>query len=95
MIRKINLICLILMVLSAAWIPLMRLTNAESMEIKVLNPETGDNNFVFYTNTTVVGTRFNATVWVYDTANLFAHQVYLSVDDTLSVSYTHLTLPTN
>ena len=36
MIRKINLICLILMVLSAACIPLMRLTNAESTEIKVL-----------------------------------------------------------
>ena len=93
MIRKISLICLILMVLPIVCIPLMRLTNAESTEIKVLNPETGDNNFVFYSNITAVGTRFNATVWVYDTANLFAHQVYLTVDDTL-LNITRAWLPT-
>jgi len=54
-----------------------------STEIKVINPETGDENFLFYSNATSVGTRFNATVWVYDVADLFAFQVYFTVDDSL------------
>lgn len=51
--------------------------------IAVMNPQTGDRNFVFYDNTTSVGTRFNATVWVSNVTDLFSYQVYLEIDDSV------------
>jgi len=51
--------------------------------VAVVNPQTGDHNFVFYDNTTSVGTRFNATVWVSNVTDLFSYQVYLGIDDSM------------
>ncbi len=61
-------------------------------DVLVVNPQTGDQNFVFYDNTTSVGTRFNATVWVHDVTDLFAYQVYLRVDDSV-LSITRVWMP--
>jgi hypothetical protein len=61
--------------------------------ISVINPLTGNNNFTFHTNTTPVGSRFNATIWVYDVANLFAYQVCLYYNSTL-LNATRAWLPT-
>ena len=67
--------------------------SANGTEIAVINPETGDSDFIFYTNTTAVGTHFNATVWAHDVTNLFAYQVYLCVDDSL-LNVTNAWFPT-
>jgi len=66
---------------------------AQATSISVINPDTGDINFTFYTDTTPVGTRFNATVWGYDVPAIFAFQVLLNVDDTL-LNITDAWLPT-
>jgi len=52
-------------------------------EVKVINPQTGDGNFIFSSNTTSVGARFNATMWLYDAPELYSFQVKLYVNDTL------------
>ena len=52
-------------------------------EIKVVNPKTGDKNFMFEAPSTSKGTKFNLTVWIYDVTDLYAHQVNLVVNDTL------------
>ncbi len=65
---------------------------AISTEMEVLNPLTGNSDFVFSTPTPI-GTRFNATVRAYNVSNLFAYQVYLSVDDNL-LNITNAWLPT-
>ncbi|MCK4482993.1 hypothetical protein KAU55_07170, partial [Candidatus Bathyarchaeota archaeon] len=67
--------------------------SANGTEIAVISSETGDSNFIFYTNTTALGTRFNATVWAYDVTNLFAYQVYLGIDDSL-LNITNAWFPT-
>ncbi len=66
---------------------------AQATAISVLNSDTGDVNFTFSTDTTSVGTRFNATLWVYDVVDLFAYQVQLNVNDTL-LNITNAWLPT-
>jgi len=62
-------------------------------EIAIINPETTNGNFTFSAGATPVGTRFNATAWAYDTANMFAYQVYVSIDDSL-LNITNAWLPT-
>jgi hypothetical protein len=52
-------------------------------EISVVNLLTENNEFTFYANTTSVGSRFNATVWAYNVANLYAYQVHLVYNSTL------------
>jgi PKD repeat protein len=52
-------------------------------EVRIINPKTGNGAFTFSSDTTPIGTRFNATVWVYDVTNLFGFQVNLIVNDTL------------
>jgi archaellum component FlaG (FlaF/FlaG flagellin family) len=58
---------------------------ASAIEPKIIvtNPVSHDSNFIFYTNTTAVGTRFNATVWLYNVTDLWAYEVKLYVNDTL------------
>jgi hypothetical protein len=54
-----------------------------------LNPSAKDGNFVFYTNTTSVGHRFNATLWVFDygTPPVFTWQVKLNYNpDILNIT---------
>jgi len=50
--------------------------------IKVINPLTKDENFIIQTNETLIGTKFNATVWIYNVEDLFAYQVRLNINDT-------------
>lgn len=59
----------------------------------VVNPQTGDQKFMFYDNTTSVGTRFNATVWVSNVTDLFSYQVYLEIDDSM-LNITRVWMPT-
>jgi hypothetical protein len=51
--------------------------------MSVTNPLTGNSDFIFYTSTTSLGSRFNATLWVYNVANLYAYQIYLDYNSTL------------
>ncbi len=51
-------------------------------EIRIVNPLTGDSDFIF-TTSDPMGTRFNATAEVIDAVDLFAYQVYVSINDTL------------
>jgi len=51
--------------------------------IYVENPMTVTSNFIFFTNTTAVGDRFNATVWVKNVTDLFDYSVDLRVNDTV------------
>ena len=51
--------------------------------ISVVNPVTGRSVFMFDASVTSVGTRFNATIWVYNITDLFGYQVRLVVNDTL------------
>jgi 5-hydroxyisourate hydrolase-like protein (transthyretin family) len=64
-------------------------------EIRVVNPETGDTNFLFYTNTTFKDDRFNVTLRIYNVANLDSFQVFLTYDPTLlNATPTRAWLPT-
>lgn len=62
-------------------------------DISVINPSTGKNVFIFYTNVTSVGFRFNATVWVSNVNDLYAYQVHLNYNATL-LNATRAWLPT-
>jgi len=55
----------------------------QSTRVQVINPRTGKSDFLFYTGTDPMGTRFNATAWVYDVNDLFAYQVCLTYNSTL------------
>lgn len=66
---------------------------AQTTNVSVINPATGDKNFIFYTNTTSVGTRFNATIWVYNVTDLYSYQLKLTVNDTL-LNITNAWIPT-
>ncbi|MCK4482252.1 hypothetical protein KAU55_03430 [Candidatus Bathyarchaeota archaeon] len=90
--RKMFASFLLLLVTSAILSTIVAVM-AQPTEISVINSETGDNNFVFYTNTTTVGTRFNGTVWLDNVTDLFAYQVHLTVNDTF-LNITNAWLPT-
>ena len=77
----VSIIALLLLATITVFLPTP--TNAQQTEVKVINPNTGDSSFVFYWNETSVGTRFNATVWIYNVTDLFSFQVNLIVNDTL------------
>lgn len=59
------------------------LSPAVETETAVFNPDTLDSNFIFSIYTMPVGSRFNATVRLYDAADLFAYLVNLNVNDSL------------
>jgi len=56
--------------------------HSQNTEMRVINPATGDAQFEFYTNTTIEGSFFNATVHVVSVTDLFAFQVRLAYDAT-------------
>jgi len=68
-------------------------------EISVINPQNPSNpfakdgNFVFYTNTTSTGYKFNASIWVYDVGNLYAYQAKLAFNFTV-INATRAWVPT-
>ena len=75
---------LILLLLLACSLVIASLSVSESRPgttISVVNPETGDDSFRFYTNMTDVGDRFNATVWITEVADLYAYQIYMTAND--------------
>ena len=67
--------------------------STDSTEVKVINPDTGDGNFIFDSTSATVGTKFNATVWVYEVTDLYAHQIYFVVNDDF-LNITNAWLPT-
>jgi hypothetical protein len=51
--------------------------------MSVVNPLTGNSDFIFYPNSTLLGSRFNATLWVYNVANLYAYQIRLDYNSSI------------
>lgn len=75
-------ICLSLLIIFIGFFKFVPLVvGAQRAEIKIIDPDTGEKVFRFYTNTTIKGSRFNVTIFVYDVTDLFAFQVYLEVND--------------
>lgn len=72
----------------SVWIPCIILSaivppvHGSSTEIGVINPDTGNTNFKFHTNTTSRGDHFNVTVFVNDVADLYSFQVLMKYDPT-------------
>ena len=93
--RKISKKILTVIVLSAAVLAtaIVDVIAQPEAEVRIVNPDTGDNNFIFSLSDIYVGLHFNITAWVYDVTDLFAHQVYLTVDDEL-LNITGAWLPT-
>ncbi len=54
--------------------------DAQSTEVRVVNPQTDGSDFEFYTNTTFVGARINVTLFVDNVDDLLAFQVQLYYD---------------
>ncbi len=64
-------------------------------EIRVVNPLTGESNFLFHTNTTSKNDHFNVTLRVYDVNNLDSFQVFLTYNYTLLEPTENVWIPTN
>lgn len=81
-------IFLIAILLSALFMKTSIAPSSSLPEISVINPQNPLNpsaragNFTFYTNTTSIGDKFNATVWVYNVTDLSAYEVKLIYDPT-------------
>ena len=80
-VKRRLIVTVLLLVLNLSAIP--AIYSGTTPTVKVINPETGDGNFMFHIDNMAVGDRFNATVWLYNVTDLFAYQVKLYVDDTL------------
>jgi len=94
MLRKsLGKLLLFVLLISVIATGVIKLGWAQPTEITVVNPQTGDGNFIFYTNETTIGTRFNSTVWLYNVTDLYMYQVMLNVDDTL-LNITNARCPT-
>jgi hypothetical protein len=95
--RKIALSVITVLILMTATLTLNTASASTTIqqvtEVRTINPETGNSTFIFPSDTTPIGTRFNATVLVYDVSGLFGFQVNLVVDDTL-LNITRAWLPT-
>ncbi len=65
---------------------------AGSPTIYITNPQTGTNNFTFYTGTTPIGFKFNATVYVSNGTNVVDWQVAISYNFTY-LNATEVTIP--
>ncbi len=72
------LTCLIVFQLFSIAVP----SALSATTISVINPLTENNNFTFYTNTSI-GYKFNVTAWVYNVTDLFAYQVDFNIDATM------------
>jgi len=64
-------------------LPIFRASADPMTTVKVINPNTENSSFIFYSNATSLGTRFNATIKLYDVARLYGFQVFVMVDDSL------------
>jgi hypothetical protein len=93
--KKIAILCLLIALLTSTTFNISSVGSygETGTEIAVINPLTGDGNFIYSTENGTVGTRFNATAWIYNVSDLFAWQVKLDVDDTL-LNITGAWLPT-
>ena len=94
--RNLSKSILTILLLSAAIlavVPISNVTASEQSEVKIINPDTGNNTFNFSLSETHAGLCFNVTAWAYNVTDLFAHQVYLTVNDTY-LNITRAWLPT-
>jgi len=76
------------MLLTIILIPVLAVANADAnadteTQLKIINPETGDGNFIFNPNTTNVGDTFTADVMVYNISQLFGWQVNITFNPVL------------
>jgi 5-hydroxyisourate hydrolase-like protein (transthyretin family) len=70
---------LLSLILLSNWIAELKWAESYSyVAISVLNPIRGDAEFIFYTNVTTIGYKFNVTVWINNVTSLFAYQVFLT-----------------
>jgi len=74
-------ICLLLLLTPAivAKVPV----NAQTTTIHAINPTTGDNQFIFYTNTTNVGDEFTVNITLTDFVDVYTWQIRLLFDPAL------------
>ena len=82
-----------ILIVSASFCTIIPAYSAPGTEISVINPITSNNNFEFYNYSTPVGSRFNATVKVYEVEDLFSYQVLMNINETL-LNITNAWLPT-
>jgi PKD repeat protein len=80
--KKALLTTLIILALVTASLQIYMTRAQTTPEIRIVNPLTGGSDFLF-TTSDPLGTRFNATAEVNNTENLFAYQVYVTINDTL------------
>jgi hypothetical protein len=57
--------------------------HAQGTTIHVINPQTGDNKFIFYTNTTSIGAKFIANITLTDFVDVYTWQVRLLFNQTI------------
>jgi len=81
-----------ILIVTASYCVIVPGNSTPDTEISVINTTTSDNNFEFNSNKTSVGDRFNATIMVYDVADLWAYQVLMNISDTL-LNITNAWLP--
>lgn len=84
MFRKTIVSCLLcLLILASQSLSIFGVSASSTTTVEVINPQTGDGNFIYYSNATSLGTRFNATIMLYDVERLFGFQVCVIIDDSL------------
>lgn len=81
-IARLNLILLMLSFVIILNLPVLRVYG-QATDIRVVNPQTDDTQFQFYTNETSLGSRFNITIYVYDVTDLYTYQVKLYYNSTI------------
>ena len=69
---------IVILIALSTIITLQNSANAVGENIYVTNPQTGTSDFIFYTNTTTVGFKFNATFFVNNGSDVFAWQVRMN-----------------
>ena len=69
----------LLLLLAVSTLSNIPISTAQTTSVKTINPETGNEKFVFHTSNMPSNMRFNATVWVYDVSDLFGYQVRLDL----------------
>jgi hypothetical protein len=85
---------LISLILLNIFLGLTKFTSASNINsvVSLVNPTSGDGNFIFYTNITTIGQRFNVTIWVTNVTDLFAYQILLTYNHKL-INATQAWLP--
>ena len=92
---KINLVKVTLYVLTLilSFLTLPVPSRCDTAAISVINPSTNEAHFVFYTNVTSVGHRFNVTLQIFNVTDLYTYDIKFVYDAEL-LNATNAWLPT-